>query len=291
MGTGLHTGLPIGMKLYPAMPDTGVVFVRTDLRDQDNIIAASYDNVVATMLGTTIQNHAGIKVATIEHFMSSLFGCGIDNVIVELDGPEVPIVDGSAGPFVFLLECAGLKQQPRSKRVIKILKEVLVEDGDAFLRIVPSDHYSIQIDIHFPSALIAKQSYKYDGTTGAYRRDIARARTFGFEDEVEQLRSMGLALGGSLDNAIVVGSDRILNPGGLRFNDEFVRHKILDCIGDISLAGASIQGAISGYKSGHGLNNKLLRHLFADPSAWCETPSTDIDLVESVLEVDEQLAG
>lgn len=271
LGTGVHSGQKVSMTLLPAQEDTGISFIRRDVTDKDPIVSASYLNVTNTMLGTTLTNKDGVQVCTVEHLMSALWGCGIDNCIIELDAAEVPIMDGSSEPFVFLIECAGIKEQNKKRRVVEILKEIKVDEdgkGDGFLSIKPSEKFTVNLEIDFGDKVIAQQQWNFDARDASFKTEVSRARTFGFEHEVEKLRSMGLARGGSLDNAIVVGQDGILNEGGLRYSDEFVRHKVLDCIGDMFLAGAALKGHIHGYRSGHGLNNKLLRALFADKEAW-----------------------
>lgn len=268
IGTGVHSGLKVSMTLLPAQEDTGIVFVRRDVKDKDPMVVADYLNVTQTMLGTTISNKDGVQVCTIEHLMSALWGCGIDNCIIELDSAEVPIMDGSSEPFVFLIECAGIKEQEKKRQVIEVLKEIKVEEGNGAISIRPAKDFSVELVIDFGDKVIARQEWEFEANDASFKTEISRARTFGFEHEVEQLRSMGLARGGSLDNAIVVGKEGILNEGGLRYEDEFVRHKVLDCIGDMYLAGGLLKGHVEGYRSGHGLNNKLLRALFADKDAW-----------------------
>ena len=271
IGTGLHSGLKVSMTLFPALEDTGVTFIRKDISGKNPEVKADYLNVTKTMLGTTISNEDGVEVNTVEHLMAALWGCGIDNCIIELDASEIPIMDGSSEPFVFLLECAGVKEQSKTRRVIEILKEIKVTEGDknnAFASIQPSESFAVSLEIDFGDKVIANQQCTFDTKDVAFKTELSRARTFGFEHEVEQMRSMGLARGGSLDNAIVVGKDGILNKDGLRYKDEFVRHKVLDCIGDVFLAGAHIKGTVKGLRSGHALNNKLLRELFSDKDAW-----------------------
>jgi UDP-3-O-[3-hydroxymyristoyl] N-acetylglucosamine deacetylase len=269
-GIGLHTGLPITMTLCPAPEDFGVRFVRTDVKGDNPEILAHYLNVAGTQLGTNILNDDKVQVGTIEHLMAALWGCDIDNCLIEINGPEVPIMDGSSEPFVFLIECAGVKRQNLTRKVVEVLKAVTVEENGARASITPSDSFQVSLEIDFASKAIARQTYDFDVRKLSFKGDLSAARTFGFAHEVEHLQKMGLARGGSLDNAIVVKDDQVLNEGGLRFSDEFVRHKVLDCIGDVYLAGSHIQGHISGYRSGHGMNNKLLRALFADSSAWRE---------------------
>lgn len=266
-GIGLHSGAATNMILRPAPANTGIIFRRTDVHTH-NDIPALWHNVVDTKLCTVIGNKAGVTVSTVEHLMSALWATEIDNVIIDIDGPEVPIMDGSAAPFLFLIECAGIKPLETPRRTIRILQPITVTDGDKTASFAPSDEYSIDFHIDFDTAIIGPQSFQFEENTGGYKRDISRARTFGFLRDVDQLRAIGLAKGGSLDNAIVIDNDKIMNKGGLRYNDEFVRHKILDCIGDLYLAGARIQGSVNAVKSGHQLNNALLHALFENDQAW-----------------------
>lgn len=270
-GVGLHSGQEVTMSLLPAEENTGIVFKRTDVTDKPNVIPACYLNVQGTMLGTTVSNEAGVSVSTIEHLMAALWGCGIDNCVVEVNNNEVPIMDGSSEPFVFLIECAGRVEQKKTRRIIEVLKEVRVEEEGAnggYLSIAPSEGFSVGMEIDFGDQVISYQKGFFDSRGVSFKSDLCRARTFGFEHEVDYLRSKGLARGGSLENAIVVGKDKILNEEALRYQDEFVRHKILDCIGDVYLAGAYFKGHLKGFKSGHALNNKLLRTFFSQSDAW-----------------------
>ena len=262
-GVGLHSGVNVKIKLIPAETDYGVKFVRTDLK-KNNIIHAIWSNVTNTQLSTTISNNFGANVSTVEHLMSALSGLHIDNLRIEIDGPEVPIMDGSSKNFVELIDKNSLKIQNKKRKIIKIKKKIKVKKDDSSIELVPNKHFSIDFQIDFPSPLISKQSCQLQLVNGNYKTDIASARTFGFEKDVDKLRSIGLALGGSLNNAVVVGESKILNSEGLRFKDEFVRHKILDSIGDLYLAGAPIQGYFNGNKSGHYLNNLLLKTLFSN---------------------------
>ncbi|MDC2992306.1 UDP-3-O-acyl-N-acetylglucosamine deacetylase [Pelagibacteraceae bacterium] len=262
-GLGLHSGVEVCMKLLPAEVDHGIVFYRTDL-NSNNIIEAIWSNVSNTQLSTTISNKQGISVSTIEHLMSALSGLHIDNLKIEIDGPEVPIMDGSSKDFVNLIESIPLTKLNKKRKIIKILQNIKVKNNDSFVELKPNKQFSIDFEIDFPSKLICKQSCQLQLINGNYKSDIASARTFGFEKDVHMLRSSGLALGGSLDNAVVVGENKILNEEGLRYKDEFVRHKILDSIGDLYLAGSPIQGYFFGNKSGHYLNNLLLKTLFSD---------------------------
>jgi UDP-3-O-[3-hydroxymyristoyl] N-acetylglucosamine deacetylase len=265
-GIGLHSGRAVTMTLRPAAPDTGINFCRTDLPGQP-IIPARFDRATDLVMCTSL-GADGAKVGTVEHLLAALSGLGIDNAMIDIDGPEVPVMDGSSAPFVFLLECAGVATQAAPRRYMRILETVEVRDGDKFARLEPFDGFSVSVQIDFESRAIGRQSVSVSMGSAAFKSELARARTFGFEHEVEYMRSQGLARGGSLDNAVVVSGDRILNEGGLRFDDEFVRHKALDAVGDLFLAGAPILGRFVAAKTGHALNNKLLRELFARPSAW-----------------------
>ncbi len=267
-GVGLHTGHKIRMVLRPAQPDAGVVFRRVDL-DPIADIPARAESVGETRLSSCLVS-GGAKVYTVEHLMSALSGLGIDNVFVDLDGPEVPIMDGSAAPFAFLIQAAGIEEQSAPKRFVRIKKRVEVAEGDKWARLEPFDGYRLSFSIVFNHPVIEKsnQSVSIDFAETSYLKEIARARTFGFMQDVEQLREDGLALGGGLDNAVVLDEYRVLNAEGLRFSDEFIRHKVLDAIGDLYLIGKPILGAFSAHKSGHALNNRLLRELIARPDAW-----------------------
>lgn len=272
MGIGLHTGRPVRMTLYPAEAGTGIVFRRVDLRatysEQDIIVAASYERVSGTLLGSTLSNDAGVSVTTVEHLMSALAGAGVDNIVIDLDGPEVPVFDGSAFPLAIMLECASIAQLAAPRRYIRMLEPVHVTDGEKRASLLPHDGFTVNFEIDFASAVIGRQSYQFELGSGAYKTEISRARTFGFLHEVEQLRAAGLALGGSLANAVVIDDKGIVNTEGLRYRDEFVRHKILDAIGDLYLAGAPIIGRFEAVRSGHELNNRLLRELFNRPEAF-----------------------
>ncbi len=278
-GIGLHSGAKVAMTLRPADCNTGIVFRRKDLPGHPEIAATSA-NAVETPLCTTLRNDV-MQISTIEHMMAALAGMGIDNAIVELDGPEVPIMDGSASPFVFLIECAGVCEQTEARRAIRILKPVTVSDERRSGTLSPSAHgFCVSFDIDFESAAIARQSWSGALSSAGFKRDIARARTFGFLHEVDSLREAGLARGGSLDNAVVISGDGILNEGGLRFEDEFVRHKVLDSIGDLYLAGAPIIGHFEGHRAGHSMNLRLLAALFSQPDAWCWSEMTAADDIQ-----------
>lgn len=273
-GVGLHSGAPITMTLVPAEVDSGIVFVRTDKTGEAALLPATWDNVVDTRMCTVLGNAAGVTVGTVEHLMAALAGCGIDNAEIHIDGPEVAIMDGSSAPFVEAVASVGTVGQAGTRRAIRVLKPVSVGEGHktATLRPAASPVFSFEID--FESAAIARQTRTFAPKVEAFAEEIGRARTFGFLHEVDAMRRMGLARGGSLENAIVIDRDRVMNEDGLRYGDEFVRHKILDAIGDLYLAGAPIIGHFHGQRSGHALNNQLLRALFADRSAWCwDTPA------------------
>jgi UDP-3-O-[3-hydroxymyristoyl] N-acetylglucosamine deacetylase len=267
-GVGLHTGQKVRMVLRPAQPNTGIVFRRVDL-DPVVDLRASAEAVGETRLSSClVQGDA--RVYTVEHLMSALSGLGVDNVFIDLDGPEVPIMDGSAAPFAFLIQAAGIAEQPAAKRFMRIRKRVEVAEGDKWARVEPFDGYKLSFSIVFNHPVIEKsnQSVTVDFAKTSYLKEIARARTFGFMQDVEQLREDGLALGGGLDNAVVLDEYRVLNSDGLRFADEFIRHKVLDAIGDLYLVGNPLLGAFSAHKSGHSLNNRLLRELMRRPDAW-----------------------
>lgn len=265
---GLHSGAEVVMSLLPAPCNSGIIFRRIDLEKGKNEIKANYQNVVTTNLGTTIANEFGAKVATIEHLMAAIWGCGIDNLIVELNGPEIPIMDGSSEPFVFLIECGGINVQEEQRRMIEIIKTIRVEDKDKFIEVKPAKDFSIDLTIDFNNQQIKQQKFDYHSTFTSFKNDICRARTFCFKHEIDHMHKLGLAKGGSLDNAIVIDNDKIINEGGLRYGDEFVRHKTLDFIGDIYLAGYYIIGHFTALKAGHGINNALLKKLFADKDSW-----------------------
>jgi UDP-3-O-[3-hydroxymyristoyl] N-acetylglucosamine deacetylase len=263
------------MTLRPAAPNTGIVFRRTDLPEPVDIEARA-ENVGDTMLGTTLVN-GDVKVSTVEHLLSAFAGLGVDNAFVEVSAPEVPIMDGSAGPFVFLLQSAGIEEQTLPKRFVRIRKPVEVRDGDKWARFDPFNGFKVNFEIEFDHPIFRRHSQRasMDFSTTSFLREVSRARTFGFMRDLEKLRAHNLALGGTLDNAIVLDDFKVLNEDGLRYEDEFVKHKILDAIGDLYLLGHSLIGEFSGYKSGHFLNNRLLRALVADASAWEEVTFRD----------------
>jgi len=267
-GVGLHTGEKVHLTLRPALPNTGIVFRRTDLEHPVEIKADPYA-VGDTRLSSCLEKD-GVRVQTVEHLMSALAGLGVDNVVVDVTAPEVPIMDGSAGPFVFLLQSAGIEEQDAQKKFIRILKPVEVRDGDKWVRFDPYNGFRLELALDYvhPVFEASAQSVVVDFATTLYVKEVARARTFGFMQDVESMRSQGLALGGSLDNAIVMDEFRVLNTDGLRYDNEFVKHKVLDAIGDLYLLGHPLIGAFSGHKSGHGMNNRLLRHLLEQAEAW-----------------------
>src|SRR5450432_1276453 len=269
-GVGLHTGKKVLMTLRPAPPDAGIVFRRTDLA-QPVEIRAHAQNVGETMLGTTLVK-GDVRVSTVEHLLSACAGLGIDNLTVEVSAPEVPIMDGSAGPFVFLLQSAGIEEQRVAKKFIRVRKRIRVEEGDKWAQFDPFDGFKVNFEIEFNHPIFKRRAQRasMDFSTTSYLKEVSRARTFGFMRDLETMRSRNLALGGSLDNAIVLDDFRVLNEDGLRYEDEFVKHKILDAIGDLYLLGHSLIGEFSGHKSGHALNNTLLRTLLADKSSWEE---------------------
>jgi UDP-3-O-[3-hydroxymyristoyl] N-acetylglucosamine deacetylase len=267
-GVGLHTGLKVSLALRPAAADTGIVFRRVDLEQPVDIKASPYA-VGDTRLSSCLEKD-GVRVSTVEHLMSAFGGLGVDNAYVDVSAPEVPIMDGSAGPLVFLLQSAGLEEQNAPKRFIRILEPVEVRDGDKWVRFEPHNGFKLELGIDFDHPVFdrSRQSVCVDFATTSYVKEVSRARTFGFMHDVESMRAQGLALGGSLDNAIVMDDYRVLNNDGLRYSDEFVKHKVLDAIGDLYLLGHPLVGAFSGYKSGHALNNLLLRRLLETESAW-----------------------
>ncbi len=267
-GVGLHTGEKVYLTLRPAPPDSGVLFRRVDL-DPSVDVPARPENVTDTRLSTTLERD-GVKISTVEHLMSAFAGLGIDNAFVDLTAPEVPIMDGSAGPFVFLIQSAGIEEQNRAKKFIRIKKTIKVVDGDKWVRFDPLNGFKVSFTIDFDHPIFSNsvQVASVDFSTTSFVKEVSRARTFGFMHDLEALREVGLARGGSLDNAIVMDSFHILNEDGLRYEDEFVKHKVLDAIGDLYLLGHPLIGAFNAYKSGHALNNRLLRLLIADRSAW-----------------------
>ncbi len=286
-GVGLHTGEKVFLTLKPAPVDTGIVFYRVDL-DTPVEIKAIPESVTETVMSTTIESN-GVKISTVEHLMSAFAGMGVDNAYVELSTHEVPIMDGSAAPFVFLLQSAGIAEQNKAKKFIRIKKPLEVRDGDKWVRLEPFDGFKVTFTIDFDHPIFKNsvQNATVDFSTTSFIKEVSRARTFGFMDDLETLRKAGLARGGSIDNAIVMDSFNILNDDGLRYKDEFVKHKILDAVGDLYLLGHSLIGAFSAHKSGHALNNQILRLLLAEQDAWELTtlkdePDTPISFVPAV---------
>ncbi len=269
-GVGLHTGQKVLMTVRPGAADSGIVFCRTDLPAPARVRARA-ENVGETTLGTTLIDGIA-RISTVEHLLSAFAGLGIDNALVEVNAPEVPIMDGSAGPFVFLLQSAGVEEQSTPKRFVRIKRSVRVSDGDKWAQFDPFEGFKVNFEIEFDHPVFKRrlQRATMDFSTTSFLKEISRARTFGFMRDLETLRSHNLALGGTLDNAIVLDDTGVMNEDGLRYEDEFVKHKILDAIGDLYLLGHSLIGEFSGHKSGHGLNNRLLRTLLADAAAWEE---------------------
>lgn len=267
-GVGVHTGRVVRLTLRPAPSDHGLVFVRTDVRDRDNRVSVRPDAVRNTVLNTEIANAAGVKVATIEHLLAALSALGVDNAKIELDGPEVPILDGSAREFVHAIDAAGRREQAAPRRYVEVLAPIEVWDGNKYAALLPADRFSVDFEIDFANPVIGRQRVVYPITEAVFRAEVATARTFGFLHEVEQLRAAGLVRGGSTDNALVIDGDRLLNPEGLRFSDEFARHKAMDAVGDLYVLGSPLLAAYEGRYAGHALNNRLVRALQAKPEAW-----------------------
>ena len=274
-GHGLHHGRPAKVVVCPAPAGHGIVFRRTDVVAVDALVPARWDLVVQEPLNTRIENESGVSVATVEHLMAALAGCGIHNALIEIDGPEVPILDGSSAQFVRGLIAAGIKSQNAPLRAIKVLKPIEVSHGAAKASLLPSPNLQIDFSIEFTDAAIGRQSKMLSMANGTFVRELSSSRTFCRQADVDAMHAAGLALGGSYDNAVVVEGDTVLTPGGLRYSDEAVRHKMLDALGDLYTAGAPILGRYVGIRAGHALTNKLLRALFADPEAWayvdCDT--------------------
>lgn len=268
VGVGLHSGHRVSMQVRPARINSGIHFARKDAPVAERLIPARWDNVTDTRQCTVISNAYGVSIRSIEHLMAALCGCGIDNALVEIDGPEVPAMDGSSDPFVALINRAGVATQSAPRRAIQIHKPITVCDGDKFALLMPDTISKLTVEIDFANTAVGFQRYSVELKDDAFKRDVAKARTFGFAEQVGRLREMGLALGGSLQNAVVIEGERVLNQEGLRFHDEFVRHKILDCVGDLALAGAPIIGHFFAHKPGHKLNNALVHQLHAHEDAW-----------------------
>ncbi len=265
-GIGLHTGLKVEITLKPAPEDTGIIFRRTDL-DPDIHIPAKADYVVDTRLCTTL-GIGDVRIATVEHLLSAMAGLGIDNAYIDVKGPEVPIMDGSSGPFVFLLQCAGIKSQNKPKKVMRIKKMVCVEDRDKRCSIYPASGFRVSYLLDYDHPMLRSRQVSIDFAKQPYTREVSRARTFGFLHEIEALQKAGLALGGSLENALVFDAFRVVNENGLRYENECTRHKILDTVGDLSLTGYPIVGAFEGKRTGHEMNIQLVKTLLADESSW-----------------------
>jgi UDP-3-O-[3-hydroxymyristoyl] N-acetylglucosamine deacetylase len=272
VGRGVHSGLRAHLTLHPAPPGTGILFRRSDLPGAP-IIPARFDHVVDTVLCTVlgIADLPTVRVATVEHVLAALRAVGVDNAVLEIDGPEMPIFDGSAEPFLFLIDCAGVRDQGVARRVLQILRPIRVEDGAAFVELSPGDpaeELELAVSIDFPAPAIGKQTLSLGLSEASFRQELVRARTFAMAGDIARMQASGLALGGNLDNAVVVDGACVVNPGGLRMRDEFVRHKMLDAVGDIALAGAPVSGRYVGHRAGHRLNNAALRALFANPANW-----------------------
>ncbi len=267
-GIGLHSGKMVNLSLLPAAENFGVVFKRTDVKDSESIVAADFKAVSTTMLGTTLENEFGVEIATVEHLLAGLWGMKIDNVLVEIDAPEIPIMDGSSAQFVDMVRKAGVKEQAAPRKIIRILDEIRVGDKQKYAKIFPADAFSVKFEIDFDDKAISRQKNEFVFGDNTFLDEISEARTFCMKRDVDMMHAAGLARGGSLENAIVVDDGKVLNPEGLRFDDEFVRHKILDSIGDLFLAKHRIQGAYIGYKSGHKMNNEALHTLIDNPQAW-----------------------
>ncbi|MGV0759086.1 UDP-3-O-acyl-N-acetylglucosamine deacetylase [Tistrella mobilis] len=284
-GVGLHSGAPVDMVLRPAAADTGIIFRRTDMGGV--VVPARHDTIVNTrlcsMLGVPATgDRPAATVSTVEHLMAALAAMGIDNLIIDIDGPEVPVMDGSSRPFIQVIERAGMIEQPAARRFIEVLKPVELVQGSSVVRLLPADRWTLDVTIDFANPVIGRERIVIDLTARGFSSELAAARTFGFAHEVEQMRAAGLGRGGSLDNAVVVEGDRVLNPEGLRYADEFVRHKALDAVGDLYLAGAPLLARFEGMAPGHGVNNALLHALFADPTAWRYTSCHEVDTARAV---------
>ncbi len=283
-GVGLHSGANISLTMKSAPANSGVKFIRTDVTEGTGEILARFDNVTDTRLCTKISNEHDVSIGTIEHLMAAIAGCGLDNVSIEIDGAEVPVMDGSSEPFVFLIECAGILDQSAMRQVIVVKQKVSVQNGDSVATLEPSDDFTISLGIDFDNKAIGQQDMFVSVSSESFKNDICRARTFGSVQDVEMLRKMGLARGASLDNAVGLDGDRVMNEEGLRYSNEFVRHKILDCIGDLSLAGANLIGHFCGFKGGHALNNALLRELFSNEENWELVNVSDVAPAPALLQ-------
>ena len=277
VGIGLHTGHNVSMTLYPAAPNTGICFLRRGVEPEHMLIRASWKNVVDTRLCTVLGNEHGVTISTVEHLLAALRGCGVDNLLIEINGDEVPILDGSSAPLVEMINKAEIVSQRLPRFGIWIERPIEVRQGERFAVLAPSDVPRITVDIEFENAAIGSQCLSVDMIDKVFAEEIAPARTFGFAAELEQLHEQGLALGGSMRNAVLLDNDRVINAEGLRFADEFARHKILDCLGDLALAEAPIFGQLYTHKPGHRLNNALLREMFAHSDAWSRLTYEEIN--------------
>ena len=290
----LHSGTDVSMTIHPAPAGHGVVFKRTDVaREQGeakSLIRAHASGVCDTRLGTTIQNEHGVKVMTVEHLMAALWGAGIDNCLIELEGPEIPNMDGSSEQFIFLLECAGVDILDEPRQVIEILRPVEVRDGDCVARIEPHDGFVLDVSINFDHDAIGKQRGVYDFAQTTFKQSLSRARTFGMLRDVEAMHAAGLALGGSLKNAVVVGDEGVLNEEGLRYSDEFVRHKALDCVGDYYLAGHQLQGKVTTNRPGHKINTMLVQEVLSNEKNFRLVPPSYRDKVRAAANTDTPIA-
>lgn len=281
VGIGVHTGARVRLSIRPAPAGTGIVFVRADVKGADNQIPGTADFVASTNLGTTLRNHAGVEIATVEHFLAACAGLEIDNLVVECDGPELPILDGSSAQFVQLLMSAGVKSQPMARRSIEIIERIAIASGDKSAALEPAERAEFDVTIRYKDAPIGVQRRRYFPGRDAFLTEIADARTYGFLSDVEKLHAIGRGLGASYDNTVVIDEGRVVNEDGLRFEDEFVRHKILDAIGDLALAGAPILGRYTADQPGHALNVKLVQALLDTPRAWRWAPP---DVVAAMAE-------
>ncbi len=268
VGIGLHTGRRVSLRVYPGQPDTGIWFVRKDVGQGQGVIPALWHRVVETRMCTVLGNEHRITIATVEHLLAALRGCGIDNAVIEVDGPEIPIMDGSAEPWVELIDQAGMVTQTACRHAIRINKRVVVRDGDKYAALTPDDGSRYTVQIEFPGTAVGTQWLSVDMTPDCFRHVVARARTFGFSEDIAPLRRAGLIRGSSLKNVVLVDNNIVVNDDGLRYDDEFVRHKVLDAVGDLSLGGLPIMGHFHGHKNGHQINNALLKAVFRDQEAW-----------------------
>ncbi len=266
-GTGLHSGVEVNIQIKPAAVDTGIIFKRVDI-EKDNKIPALYSNVVNTQLGTTIANAEGAVVQTIEHFMAALWACGIDNIIIDIDNKEVPIMDGSADIFIKEIKRAGIEEQDAERKILKLTKEIEVESNGSVLKITPHKNFNVDISVEYSYGEIGSQSFMFDGSLGKFSSEIAKCRTFCNEKEIEFMKKNGLALGGSLDNAMVFNNEGLINESGFRCDCEVVKHKLLDCVGDLYTSGHYIHGLITANKPGHTINNELLKEIFSNPNNY-----------------------